>query len=419
MALNALFTGSTALQTFSSALDVVGNNLANLNTTGFKGQRTVFKDLVYQTLVPGSAPSGGLGGTNPTQSGFGVAVGSVDTLTLQGGITPTGRDLDAAIDGNGFFVLAGGSSTVFTRAGSFAVDAAGFLVDPNTGFRVQRTGTIGEGAGGFQVTGNNDIRVPFGAGAAGVPTANVQLRGNLSANLTAGQTVTSAIQVFNSLSNPRVLNLTFTKTGPNAFALSADIGGVAQAVSGGGAFTFSTAGTLATPASGTLTVTVAGVPAEGTVDTTVAINLGTVGQTGGLTQFGGVSTAAAVTQDGFSSGTLTDVAFDQAGRVSGRFSNGRTVPIAQLAIAAFNNEAGLIRTGSNFFSTSAASGEALIGVAGDGGRGTVQGSALEGSNVDISAEFARLIIAQRGFQVNARTISAANDTLQELASILR
>jgi flagellar hook protein FlgE len=138
-----------------------------------------------------------------------------------------------------------------------------------------------------------------------------------------------------------------------------------------------------------------------------------------MSQFGGDSTATAVTQDGQGSGTLTDVSFDNAGNLMGNFSNGRTVPIAQLAIAAFNNEGGLIRNGENYFSTGAGSGEPLIGTAGSGGRGVTQGAALEGSGVDIAIEFSRLILAQRGFQVNSRTISAANETLQELANIIR
>ncbi len=417
MALTALFTGSTGLQANSSALDVVGNNLANLNTTGYKTQRTLFKDLVYQTLNPGSAPSGSLGGTNPSQNGFGVAVGSVDSLFQQGSINPTGRSLDAAIQGAGFFVVSDGSTTAFTRAGSFAVDAAGFLIDPNTGFRVQRTGTVGEGNAvtpGFQVTGNNDIRVPFGAGAPGVQTSTVNFQGNLSSTLAVGQSTTTAIQVYDSQSTPRALTVTFTKTGANAFDVSAQISGGTASITTPGV-TFDTAGLLVNP--GTLAVDVTGI--AGAAAQTITLNLGTPGQATGLTQFGGTSTAAAVTQDGSGFGTLTDVSFDNNGNVQGQFSNGRTIPIAQLAIAGFNNEGGLLRSGNNYFLTSAASGEALIGTAGSGGVGTVQGSALEGANVDIAIEFSRLIIAQRGFQVNARTITAANDTLQELANIIR
>ncbi len=417
MSLTALFTGSTGLQANSQALDVVGNNLANLNTTGYKTQRTLFKDLVYQTLNPGSAPTATTGGTNPAQVGFGVGVGSIDSLFGQGSVTPTGRNLDAAIQGRGFFVVSNGAATAYSRAGSFAVDAGGFLIDPNTGYRVQRTGNVGEGSAaqpGFQVPGNNSIRVPFGTGAAGTKTTAVTYQGNLSSTLQVGQSATTAIQVYDSQSTPRALSVTFTKTGANTFDASAVVSGGTATLSAT-QVTFDTAGLLVAPAALTLNVT--GIP--GAANQTITLNLGTPGQATGVTQFGGTSTATAVTQDGSGFGTLTDVSFDASGILQGQFSNGRTIPLAQLAIAGFNNEGGLLRTGNNYFQTSASSGEALVGTAGSGGLGSVQGAALEGANVDISIEFSRLIIAQRGFQVNARTITAANESLQELANIIR
>lgn len=418
MALNALFIGASGLQANSTALDVVGQNLANLNTTGFKTQRALFQDLVYQTMDAGSAPSAGLGGTNPTQGGTGVVVGALGSMFQQGPITPTGRTLDAAIQGSGFFVVSSGSQTAYTRAGAFDVDAAGFLVDPNTGFRLQRSGSVGEGSAtlpGFQVSGDNNIRVPFGAGLQGLPTTTIRFQGNLSNTLAVGASAPpAAIQVYDSQSTPRALTLTFTKTAANTFDVTATVGGGTATVTGG-PVTFDTSGLLVGP--GTLSVALSGLP--GAAAQTVTLNLGTPGQATGITQFGGTSTVAAVTQDGTGFGTLTGVSFDASGLVQGEFSNGRTVAVAQLAIAGFNNEGGLLRGGNNYFSSSAASGEAIIGPAGAGGRGTVQGGALEGSNVDVAGEFARLIIAQRGFQVDARTISAANETLQELANIIR
>jgi flagellar hook protein FlgE len=417
MALTALSTGSTGLQVNSQALDVVGNNLANLNTTGYKTQRTLFKDLVYQTLNPGSAPTANSGGTNPSQNGFGVGVGTIDSMFSQGSVSPTGRNLDAAIQGRGFFVVSNGNTTAYTRAGSFSVDAQGYLVDPNTGYRVQRSGSVGEGSAtlpGFQVPGNNSIRVPFGVGAPGTETANVTYQGNLSSSMAVGESTTTAIQVYDSQSTARALTVTFTKTAANTFDASASIsGGTATLAST--QVTFDTAGLLVSPAS--LTLNISGIP--GAANQTVTLNLGTPGQATGLTQFGGSSTASAVTQDGSGFGTLTDVSYDASGIVQGQFSNGRTIPLAQLAVAGFNNEGGLIRSGNNYFLASASSGGALVGTAGSGGLGTVQGSALEGANVDIAIEFSRLIVAQRGFQVNARTITAANDTLQELANIIR
>lgn len=417
MALTALFTGSTGLLAFSRVLDVVGNNLANLNTTAYKLQRALFKDIFYQTLNPGSAPSGNFGGTNPSQIGFGSAIGVIDSVFLQGSINPTGRTLDAAIQGKGFFVVSNGTTTYYTRAGSFSVDAAGFLVDPVTGFRVQRTGTVGEpqpGLPGFQTPGVTDIRVPFGAGLSGVPTSNVVLQGNLSSTLNVGDSITTSIQIYDSQSTLRALVLTFTKTAVNQFQASATVTGGTATIPPT-PIVFDTSGLLVSPA--TLTVSISGI--AGAAPQNIVLDLGTPGTSSGLTQFGGSSTATAVTQDGFGSGTLVSVSFNQNGELVGQFSNGRTQPLAQLALAGFNNESGLLRSGNNYYSASPSSGEAIIGTAGSGGLGLVQGSALEGSNVDIATEFARLIIAQRGFQVNARTITAANETLQELANLIR
>lgn len=417
MALTALFTGASGLATFSTDLDVVGNNLANLNTTGYKAQRTSFRDLVYQTLNAGSVPSGTFGGVNPTQIGFGVGIGSVNTLFRQGTTTPTGRSLDAALQGTGFFVLSNGQFTAYSRNGGFSVDAAGFLVDPNTGFRVQRTGVVGEGSAtepAFQTPGINDIHIPFGAGAAGVPTTTITFQGNLSTSLAVGDVISTGIQFYDTQSAPHAVVFTFEKTGINTFEISAVVNGVNQTLSAT-TITFDTDGLLVSPATIDMDVTgLSGVGAQ-----TITLELGTPGQTEGLTQFGGGSTASAVNQDGSASGTLTDISIDLQGQLIGLFTNGRKIPVAQLAIAGFNNEDGLLRTGNNYFISSPASGEPVVGPAGAGGRGLVQGGSLEGSNVDIATEFAQLIIAQRGFQVNARTVTAANETLQELANIIR
>lgn len=417
MALNALFVGSSGLTTYSAALDVVGNNLANINTTGYKTQRMLFKDIVYQTLNAGSAATATIGGTNPIQLGFGVGTASIDSLFQQGALNPTGRSLDVGIQGTGFFVLSDGTQNFYTRAGSFNVDANGFLVDPGTGLFVQRFGTVGEATAttpGFQVAGSQNILVPLGAGIAGTPTTQVNYQGNLSSTIPVGQSATAGIQIFDSQSTQRALAVTFTKTGPNTFTTTASIGGGTATIAAP-TVTFNNNGLLASPAA--LSVAITGIP--GVADQTVTLNLGTPGQSTGVTQFGGTTTVTAVTQDGTGSGTLTDVAFDNAGLVQGSFSNGRTVPIAQLAMANFSNQGGLIRVGQNFFMASASSGGALVGVAGQGGVGTLQGATLEAANVDIAIEFSRLIIAQRGFQVNAQTVTAANETLQELGNIIR
>src|SRR5947209_12530501 len=182
----ALQTGLSGLQAHATMLDVVGNNLANENTTAYKTQSVQFQDLVYQTLTAGTGPSGKLGGINPEQIGFGVAVGATESLFQQGPVTPTGRELDVALQGGGFFVVNDGTRELYTRAGSFSVDAAGYLVDGATGDRVQRFGATGEATAttpGFQTVGDLGVRIPYGAGLPGEPTQNVALTGNLSASL--------------------------------------------------------------------------------------------------------------------------------------------------------------------------------------------------------------------------------------------
>ena len=417
MGITALFSGSTGLQANSIALDVVGNNLANLNTVGYKNQRTLFQDTVYQAIGSGSPGGNGTGGTNPAQVGFGVTIGQISTQFQQGVVTPTGRSLDAAIQGNGYFVVASGNQTQYTRAGSFDIDSNGFLVDPATGFLVQRYGTVGEPTPtlpGFQTAGDARIRVPFGSGAQGIPTATVNYQGNVSSTLPVGEGKTTALQVYDSLSTAQTLTVAYTKTAPNTYDISATIAGATVAITGATQVTFDSNGFLLSPAS--TTINVSGLP--GTSAQNITLNLGTIGQGTGLTQFGGVSTANAVTQDGLASGVLTSVSIDNDGNLQGQFSNGRTLALAQLAVAGFNNESGLLRAGNNYFSSGPASGEPLVGVARDGGRGGIQGGALEGSNVDVSIEFSRLIIAQRGYQINAKTVSAANEQLQTLAQII-
>ncbi len=417
MSLNALFVGSTGLRANSTALDVIGHNLANLNTTGFKSQRIA---------VSGSRVSN-------TQRG--IRSGGHTWRDRSGPVRRRRRhwcdrhDVHAGDDQSDRAKLGCGHPGQWTvrslrwfdnrilGAGSFSVDAGGFLVDPNTGFRVQRTGAVGEGtatAPGFQVPGNLDIRIPIGAGLAGLETGNVTYQGNLSSSMAVGDTMTTAIQVYDSQSTPRSLTVTYTKTAANTFTATATISGGTATIPAT-PITFDTAGLLVSPA--TLDVAVTGI--AGAAPQTITLNLGTPGQATGLTQFGGASTATAVTQDGTGFGTLQSVSYDTIGQVIGQFSNGRSIPIAQLAIAGFNNEAGLLRNGDNYFLASPASGSPVIGPAGSGGLGTIQGGALEGSNVDVATEFSLLIIAQRGFQVNARTITVASDTLQELANIIR
>lgn len=420
MALNALFTGASGLAANSSALDVVGNNLANLNTTGFKTQRALFQDAVYQTLSGGSAAQQAGGGANPVQVGFGVQVSNVDSQFNQGTLNPTGRALDLGIQGRGFFTVSNGSQTLFTRSGAFSVDDAGFLVDPATGNRVQRFGTTGEitpTTPGFQAPGNNDIRIPFGASIPGLPTSFANLQQNLGSDINVGDIRSTSTQIYDTQGAQQILTLSFEKTAVNTYKMSGSITGGGQVVVPTTPITFDQSGNLAATAPASLDISITGLPSA--ANQTITVNLGTPGSSNGITQFGGETSFKVATQDGSGSGTLSTVSVDTSGIIQGTFSNGRVVPLAQLAIAGFNNESGLLREGNNYFASSSSSGNPLIGPALSGGLGSIQGGTLEGSNVDIATEFAKLIIAQRGFQVNAQTVTAANEVLQEIANIIR
>ena len=418
MTLNAIFNGASSLRAETSAIDVIGQNLSNLNTTGFKDQSVNFKDVLYQTLNAGSGPNGNDGGTNPYQFGSGVQIGGVVTQFIQGPVTPTGIALDAAIQGKGFFQLKFNGQTVFSRNGEFSIDSQGFLIDPNTGARVQRTGNLGEpgaAGAGLQTPGNNDISIPFGATAPGIPTSNVTFQGNISNSTGTGGTVPTSIQIFDTQSNPQTLTVTFTETGVNTYTASATVTGGGTVSIPANAIAFNSTGILTTPASGALTATIT----NGGVTQTINLNLGTPGQTAGLTQLGGTTTATAVTQNGSGIGSLTGTSYDTSGVIEGQFSNGRNIPIAQLAIASFNNESGLLKQGNNYYLPSPASGAAIVGTGGAGGNGTITGSALEGSNVDITRQFTSLIIAQRAFQANSQTITVGSEVLQSTNNIFQ
>lgn len=420
MALFTAFQSSvTGLLTNQTMLGVVGNNLANSNTTGFKSQRVDFQDLVYQNIREGSAPGNGIGGVNPMQTGFGAKVGSIESNFSQGPLTTTGRKLDLAVQGEGFFVVNNGLRNLYTRAGALNLDQNGYLVEAASGFRLQRFGPTGEATAttpAFQASGNPDIRIPLGVGVPGTPTNQIEIRGNLNAAMSVGDTYTSAIQVFDTQGTQHALSMTFTKTAVNTYSLDLTVSGGTVTGAPITGISFNADGTFAGPATAAISLAFPpGLPAA----QPVTLQLGTVGTATGLSQFGGDSTAAAVQQNGSSAGTLVDYSFSQAGVVNGIFSNGVILPLAQIGLATFTNPGGLLRDGNNLYIEGGNSGVPLIEAATVGGRGRVQTGALEGSNVDVANELTQLVIAQRGFQINARALTASSETLQELANIVR
>lgn len=553
---NSLFTGVSGLTAHQKMIEVVGHNLANLNTTGFKTRSAQFADVFYETISRARPASGDLGGSNPAQVGGGSKLASVAVQHKQGGLDPTGGQFDFAIDGNGFFVLTTDEGTKFTRDGAFGLDANGVLVDVATGFPVQRFGTVGDVnnfAPSFQIPGNPRITVPIGAAVPGEPTTEVNLRGNLSpANISgtthvlsttapwtvsggAGATSSDLINSLDFVTTPFTtgdtidiigsdrdgnsindsvavdgsstiqdlvdgiaaafpgtivvleadgrLSISESQPGQSQIAISLDNGpsNTGQAVfaahepititSGFNAEivrstmeVFDDQGTahqvgleiqkedddtwtlLASvdPASGVIldgrvdnivfnpvngTFTSAGTPGLGdenlvfrfnglSTPQAIRVHLGDPGTLNGLTSNTSISSVS-TEQNGSGNGTLVSTNVDESGIIEGVASNGRRFPLAQLAVAAFRNPNGLESDGDNIFRATTSSGTVELGPARSGGRGTILAGQLEQSNVDIAVEFTRLIIAQRGFSANARTITVTDEMLEELTNLLR
>ncbi|MGE0351722.1 MAG: flagellar hook protein FlgE [Gemmatimonadales bacterium] len=414
--MGALFAGVSGLRSHQTQMDVIGNNIANVNTVGFKASRVTFKEAFVQVLRGASRPAT-LGGTNPVQIGTGVNIGSIDQLFTQGSLETTGQTLDLAIQGNALFVLSNGQRPVYTRAGNFQLDANGRLISGANGYVVQ--GINADPLGNFSSSSSiGDIQLQLGAKSPAQATTQIGLTGNLDAGAAVGDTHTMGITVYDSAGAPHDLQLLFTNTGPGTWDWTASSTSAPVTPAGTGTVTFNANGSLASftyPGGGSnLTLT----PSSG-APFQVSINSGTINGFDGLAGFANPSNAVVNSQDGYPAGDLINISVDAQGIITGFFSNGVNKPLAQVALASFNNPSGLLRNGENVYEESPNSGLAVIGFAGTGGNSSITAGALESSNVDISTEFASMIIAQRGFQANARVISTADEMLQELVNLRR
>ena len=413
--MRSMFTGVSGLRSHQLMMDVVGDNIANINTPGFKGSRVMFQDTLSQALRGGASASNGQGGVNPQQVGLGVRVAAIETVSTQGPTQNTGRPTDVAIQGEGFFVVRAGGEQLYTRAGSFGFDNVGNLSDP-MGAIVQ--GWLADPTTGvLPVDGPpTDIRLPLGQSIEPVVTTTVAIGGNLSANTRVGAPpVQFGTEVIDSLGSSRRVNFALTKADDNTWTLQPtdeDGAGIGDPV----ALQFDGAtGTLRDP--GALSFTLPG--RSGATDTTFTLDFGAPGSAAALTQFGGSNSARPMGQDGSPTGYLRSFAIADDGTISGVFSNGRSQVLGQLAIAGFTNPTGLVKAGSSHLRAAAGSGAATIGVPGEQGRGTFAAGSLEMSNVELAQEFTNLMIAQRGFQANSRIISTSDEMLQELVNIKR
>ncbi len=427
--LRSMFSAISGLRGHQIMMDVIGNNIANVNTVGFKAGRTNFQDILSQSLHGATAAQGGLGSINPAQIGLGMTVAGIDVLHTQGNLQSTGKITDMAIQGDGFFILGDGRSQYFTRDGAFDIDLNGTLVNPASGLKVQ--GWQADSNGNIDTTqAVGNLAIPIGQRTTALATNRVTMRGNLDAGAAVTGTASTTMTVFDSLGIAHSVKITFTKTAANTWTWAAtkdpaDAGITITNVAAdpgnpgatppvpptlpvnNGTVTFTAAG-IETTSTGTLHFTFP----DGANPSDPAITFT------GMTQFSG-SSEPVVAADGFTSGTLVTFAVGNQGEISGVYSNGQTQKLGQIAMASFLNAAGLQRAGANNFTMSSASGSPSIGIAGTGGRGTVSTGALEMSNVDLATQFTGLITAQRGFQANARVITTSDDILQELVSLKR
>ncbi|MCS7174167.1 flagellar hook protein FlgE [Pseudothermotoga sp.] len=555
--MRSMFSGVSGMKNFQYELDVIGNNISNVNTVGFKGSRVTFQTALLQTLKAARAPQDNAGGTNPIQIGLGSQLATVDKIMTQGSFQNTGRKLDLAIQGDGFFVLSDGQGYYYTRAGALDVDMNGTLIHSSTGLKVQGWSAVMDPATGERYIDTNqpigNIVISAGMTMPASATTAAKMEGNLnsaSGILPFSMTVTdsngqqrtvrfvfsktnadfarqngpfatnqsytwqaydeannqiadgyvvvnqfgrvvesgitnggtdseitalgngayitiptagelrfyesdspsnfviakfespryvTAVQVYDTLGNPYSLYIELTRLGQFGNLKNAWIWRVYTA--SGEPITYVDAnnntnyvgGIIDFNESGRLT-SMYGINWDGTNltvgntelrkiqfnashmgDGTVTIDLDLTS----LTQFAGANSATFTWQNGNALGTLESFAINEAGQIIGTFSNGLTDILGQVALAVFNNPAGLVEVGNSLYVPSSNSGLAQIGSAGSGGRGTLIPGALEMSNVDLAEEFTRMIIAQRGFQANARVITTADTILGELVALRR
>lgn len=525
----ALSSGVSGIRAHQNMLDVIGNNLANINTYGYKSSRLLFSDLLSQNMANGN-------NGNPMQVGKGVKIGSISSNYSQGTLETTNNALDFAIQGEGFFVVSGGDKDFFTRVGSFDTDSDNYLINSNTGYKV-----IG--------TDGNTITIPYNSTVSGKATSKASLTGNLDASaasttaevvmmgsaLTSGSTAatslttlnsldsnttdyvngdtilitgtkpdgtsvsvtftygtdgttvgdlitkinsstafdsadlingatasidstgkivvksnkggkdtlsvtltdggsstgkttwanhaftgasyTSAVDIYDSLGIKHTVTLRFTKQGDNTWEANASMDSSKGTISSSkiSDIAFNSDGTFSGSESTTLAFEFSGI--SGTQS--VILNLGTSGKSDGLTQYGGTSTAAATSQDGYEYGTFDSISVDSGGSITALYTNGITQTVATLKIALFNNLNGLSKEGDNLYAQTSASGVPIYVTAGSGRAGSVSSGFLEGSNVDMATELTSLITAQRGFQLNTKVITTADEVLADIVNLKR
>lgn len=463
--MRSMYSGVSGLRTHQLKMDVIGNNIANVNTVGFKRSQASFQEIFSQTTAGASAPQGGRGGTNPQQVGLGVSMGSIRVNHDPGSAQRTDNPLDFFIGGDGYFVVSGDSNfnnRSYTRAGNFDLDRNGTLVT-GEGLKVL----------GYKVEGDtvsdelSEIVIDKSNTVGATTTKNMELKGNLDSRAKGGIKVTTDTVIYDSLGNPYNVKYEFEKleadtdtdidenTWSAKIVSMKDSDGGVNLINGDeidlGTIEFDTDGKIlqdgvtagttdttdTTDTTGTTVTTGSAEVVDGKHAVTIGLTWGGTGGTdgksnfgegdagtitidfSGLTQYGNDSTVKASAPDGNTSGNIESFSVSKSGEIVAVYTNGENKVLSQIALAKFDNPGGLIKEGSNLFKDTRNSGEAQYGTAGGSGYGQMLGGAVEMSNVDLSNEFTDMITTQRGFQANSRIITTSDEMLQELMSLKR
>ena len=462
--MRSLYSGVSGLQNHQTRMDVIGNNISNVNTIGFKRGRVNFQDMISQQMQGAAKPTDELGGVNPKEVGLGMTVAAIDNIFNQGNLQSTGVSTDIAIQGNGFFILKNGEESFYTRAGAFSLDTDGTLVNPANGMRGQ--GWMAEEVNGQMLVSTaatpTDLTIPVGAKDPAKETQNVHYACNLNKTtpeITDGASLEdirkgtwgTEQEIYDSFGNKHLLSLSFqrvpgnpnqwqatvnvdednaeftqTRIGlgstdgmENTFIVQFDNMGALQSVTDSAGNVSNDFGEIVLQTS--FTVPESNDEADGTPHRqTFGINLGTIGSfENTITQSASKSTTKAYYQDGYTLGYLDTFKIDSSGVITGVYSNGTNRTIGQIALATFANDRGLEKAGDSTFVESNNSGMARIGESGVAGKGTLMAGALEMSNVDLSEQLTDMIVTQRGFQSNAKTIQTADTLLETVLSLKR
>jgi len=396
-------------------LQSVSNNLANIDTDGYKDQTLTFSDVFSQADVTN-------GSGDPIQTGVGVSVSSTTSNFTEGNLNPTGTASNMAVSGNGFFVTQSANGAPnYTRAGDFTTNNQGQLTSPSGELLLGYPalgGVVNTSAPlqPLQVTG---VVSPAGASTTIAITANLN-----SATAIGGSGASSSLPIYDSLGTAHTLTVNYTKTAANTWTYtvtmpSADIaGGVGTTTTlGGGTLNFDGSGVL-TSTTGVTAITIPPLADGATSPTSLSGPFGTAADPT-ITQTALASATSATSTDGFPSGTLSSYSVQSDGTIEGVFSGGNSLALGQVAVASFANSEGLASNGNNNYQPTPASGAAVIGVAGTGGRGTIVGGSVEQSNVDIATEFAKLIVAQQAYSANAKSVTTFNQVSQATLAMLQ